>query len=261
MKYATLNGEKIEAAKDAKGICPSCGAELIPKCGNVNIHHWSHKGERNCDPWWENETDWHRAWKNKFPKEWQEVLHFDENGEKHIADVKTASDWVLEFQHSYLRPEERQARNTFYKKVVWVIDGTRRKTDIPRFQNLMSESEIIYGKPLIRRIRIPDEYRLIREWHDTYAWTLLDFQDEKETNLWFLLPKISENNIAYLLSCPRQEFINLHINSQFDDVVKIVKMLMSSFEQLSRMKSNITYQNKLVRLDPLAVKRRRFRPL
>jgi len=89
MKFALVNRNKIEAIKGAKGICPSCGSGLIARCGDVKINHWAHKGTRNCDIWWENETEWHRQWKNQFPKEWQEIVHFDEKGEKHIADVKT----------------------------------------------------------------------------------------------------------------------------------------------------------------------------
>ncbi|MCA6063582.1 competence protein CoiA [Thalassolituus marinus] len=111
MKYAIVNNEKIEATKGGKGSCPSCASELIAKCGELKVNHWSHKGSRNCDPWWENETEWHRSWKDYFPKEWQEVVHFDNSGEKHIADVKTKNGWVLEFQHSFLNPEERQSRN------------------------------------------------------------------------------------------------------------------------------------------------------
>jgi competence CoiA-like predicted nuclease len=49
MKFAVFNNSKIETSKGAKGYCPSCGSELIAKCGNVKINHWAHKGNRNCD--------------------------------------------------------------------------------------------------------------------------------------------------------------------------------------------------------------------
>ena len=78
MKFALVDGNKTEATKGAKGICPICGSELIAKCGEVKINHWAHKGIRNCDPWWENETEWHRSWKNNFPAEWQEIVLPDE---------------------------------------------------------------------------------------------------------------------------------------------------------------------------------------
>ena len=60
MKFAIVNGTKCEAIKRVKGFCLRCGSELIAKCGEVRINHWAHKGTRNCDPWWENETNWHR---------------------------------------------------------------------------------------------------------------------------------------------------------------------------------------------------------
>ena len=118
MKFALINGVKTEASKGANGICPYCGSKLVAKCGEIKINHWAHIGNRNCDPWWENETDWHRSWKGKFPNDWQEVIHRSDSGEKHIADIKTESGWVIEFQHSFLNPEERRSRIAFYKKLV-----------------------------------------------------------------------------------------------------------------------------------------------
>jgi hypothetical protein len=32
------------------------------------------------DPWWENETDWRRAWKNLFPKDCREIAHTAPHG-------------------------------------------------------------------------------------------------------------------------------------------------------------------------------------
>ena len=139
MRFALLNDERIEATKGAKGLCPSCGSELVAKCGEIKVHYWSHK--KKCDDyWWENETEWHRNWKNEFPREWQEVIHKDESGEKHIADVKTDEDWVVEFQHSAIASEERNSRDQFYKKLIWVVDGTRRKTDVKQFQKVLNDN-------------------------------------------------------------------------------------------------------------------------
>lgn len=221
MKFALINGNKVEATKGAKGLCSSCGSELIAKCGEVKVNHWAHKGNRNCDPWWENETDWHRSWKDKFPIDWQEVVQFDESGEKHIADVKTQSGYVLEFQHSYLNPEERRSRNAFYLKLVWVVDGTRRKTDKPQFQKAIEESTIVWKEPLIRRVHFPEEYRLLKEWHDSNALVFFDFQEANETKqskLWFLFPKTSTNE-AYLSIFSREDFVELHNNNKFDEIV------------------------------------------
>ena len=161
MKFALFNGERIEAKKGAKGECPCCGSELIAKCGEVYIHHWAHK--KKCDDhWWENETEWHRNWKNQLPEEWQEIIPRDESGEKHIADVKTSEDWVIEFQHSRLEPEERNSRDNFYTKLIWVVDGMRRKTDAKQFQNILNEAKAVFHEPLLLDVNYPEECRLLK---------------------------------------------------------------------------------------------------
>src|SRR5262245_33578258 len=109
MRFAVVEGERREAQPGLAAECQVCGHAMIPKCGEYRVWHWAHKGTRTCDPWWESETEWHRAWKNHFPKDWQEIIRWSEDGEKHIADVMTESGIVLEFQHSYLRREEREA--------------------------------------------------------------------------------------------------------------------------------------------------------
>jgi competence CoiA-like predicted nuclease len=114
MQFALVNGIKTEAMPGGKGICPCCESETIAKCGKYKIWHWSHKSQKNCDSWWENETEWHRQWKSYFPIENQEVVHKDiDSGEKHIADVKTFNGMVIEFQNSPINVEELKARENF----------------------------------------------------------------------------------------------------------------------------------------------------
>lgn len=103
-----------------------CKAEVVSKCGKKVVWHWAHTSKKHCDLWWENETPWHREWKSRFPGDWQEVIQFDPiTGEKHIADVKTASGLVIEFQNSPLSSEELDLREKFYKNIVWVINGAK----------------------------------------------------------------------------------------------------------------------------------------
>lgn len=173
MKYALVNSEKNEALKGMTGTCPSCGRQMIAKCGDKKIHHWSHKGKLECDPWWENETPWHRDWKGHFPIDWQEVTHRDEaTGEKHIADVKTSKGWILEFQHSYLRPEERKSRNDFYKRIAWVVDGTRLKGDLEKVQEAFKSARPV--NQLVLKIA-PDICSLFRDWASSHAPVFFDF--------------------------------------------------------------------------------------
>ena len=87
-KFALINGERKEPFKKGKGFCVCCGQDMIAKCGSKTIHHWAHKSLINCDTWWENETEWHRAWKSKFPSTWQEIVFTD----KASGGMKTDSN-------------------------------------------------------------------------------------------------------------------------------------------------------------------------
>jgi competence protein CoiA len=97
---------------------------MVAKCGPRVMHHWAHAGRRNCDPWWENETPWHREWKNLFPEDCREVSHAAPDGEVHRADIKTLTGIVIEVQHSNMTDAERLSRESFYGNLVWVVDGS-----------------------------------------------------------------------------------------------------------------------------------------
>jgi hypothetical protein len=84
MKFALVEGIRQEATAGARGLCPGCSSSVIPKCGEIRLRHWAHLSTMVCDPWREPETEWHRGWKDEFPKEWQEVWHRASSGEIHI---------------------------------------------------------------------------------------------------------------------------------------------------------------------------------
>src|SRR5262249_21135595 len=184
--------------------------------GRVRVWHWAHRGARICDSWWEPETEWHRAWKNHFPKSWQEIIHPSESGEKHIADVKTESGVVLEFQHSSLCPEGRESRESFYQNMVWVVDGLRRKQDRVKFFASL-------GAPIgvIRKLRIfsvpSDKDALLRDWVPSRVPVYFDFGDSEPGDtlrfntptLWRLNP-CSPNGRAYLSPVPKRFFLRVH---------------------------------------------------
>lgn len=143
MQYALVNGTRSEPFSNGRGICPVCESEVIAKCGSFVVHHWAHAPNQKCDPWWENETAWHRDWKNKFPAECREIIHFAIDGEIHRADIKTTTGIVIEFQHSQLSDSERLSREVFYRNLVWVIDGNEFKDNFDIFHMLPSpQSEL-----------------------------------------------------------------------------------------------------------------------
>ncbi len=123
MQYALVNSERHEAFPGGQGECPTCGSPTLAKCGPRVIHHWAHAGRKDCDPWWENETTWHREWKNLFPVECREISYTATDGEIHRADIVTHSGIVIEVQHSQMTDYERLSREAFYQNLVWIIDG------------------------------------------------------------------------------------------------------------------------------------------
>ena len=236
MKFALVNRQRQEAQPSLSGKCPACDHPMVAKCGEVKVWHWAHRGGRFCDPWWENETEWHRGWKDQFPVDWLEVVHQSETGEKHIADVKTDRGWVIEFQHSYLKPEERQSRDTFYPKLIWVVDGTRRKRDSAQLLNAWKEGVPVGENSLVRRA-FSDGCVLLREWADSNAPIFFDLGERQI--LWWLFAK-STNGSAYVAPYPRDKFIESHrgaatdIAREFDEFVNDIPKLVAVYESRSR---------------------------
>lgn len=220
MKFALINNNRTTATKGAKGLCPNCGAELIAKCGDLKVNHWAHKGIRNCDPWWENETEWHRAWKSNFSTDWQEVIMTDETtGEKHIADIRSEYGVVVEFQHSHIDPMERIKRETFYKKMLWVVDGTRLKRDYPRFLKSMGKFRLTNKKGYYV-IENPEECFPI-SWLNSSVPIVFDYKgtetiqyaSDRRYPLYFLFPK-SNNNQTIIAIISRESFIQSIVNGE-----------------------------------------------
>lgn len=203
MKFALIDGNRAEAVKGAKGICPNCESEVIAKCGEFKQPHWSHKAIRNCDPWWENETEWHRNWKNNFPIEWQEIVKYDEQtGEKHIADICTNYGLVVEFQHSHINPQERVKREAFHKSMIWIVDGTRLKRDFIRFQEAMSRFQRTNMKG-VYNVNTPNQC-FSAAWLKSTIPVLFDFKGNQtidnpkdiRNNLYCMMPQVEENEVT-----------------------------------------------------------------
>jgi len=187
MRYALVSGQKLEAQPGLKGICANCSGEMVAKCGRIKIWHWSHKGRPPCDPWWEPETEWHRAWKNHFPVEWQEVIQIDlATGEKHIADVRNPYGLVIEFQHSAIKFEERNSREKFYGEMIWVVDGKRNEFDEVNFN--LGRGGRIQDDPLAYQINWWGRSKFLHNWSDAKAKVYIDFGNEYLWRLVFFDP-------------------------------------------------------------------------
>lgn len=218
LRFAVVSNERVAAAPDLKGLCPGCAQPVTAKCGKQRIWHWAHRNERVCDQWWESETEWHRNWKRRFPLEWQEFIQHDtRSGEKHIADVRTSHNLVIEFQYSHLKPEERAARESFYGNMVWVVNGTRLPTVYQRFRK--GADKFIKIAQGWYSVDYPDEC-FPRAWLESSALVFFDFREATPTNppdverehLWCLLPKRA-GRYAIVTVMSREAFVKEASNS------------------------------------------------
>lgn len=211
MKFANIEGQRREAQPGISAQCPLCGTTVVAKCGHHKVWHWAHRRAHVCDRWWEPETEWHKIWKNEFPSNWQEIIQIAPNGEKHVADVKTKGGTVIEFQHSFLETKERMAREYFYGKMVWVVDGCRRKRDAD--QLLKSIGPCVYGiEPYILYVADHQGCTLLREWNTSPVPVYFDLgrrEDTGELTFWRRDP-ISHNGRVYLSPVSRDSFLKVH---------------------------------------------------
>jgi hypothetical protein len=232
MKFALVNGQRHEAQPKLSAICPGCDQPMIAKCGEVRMPHWAHRRTLLCDPWWENETEWHRNWKDQFPEAWQEYVYRAEDGEKHIADVRTDKGWVIEFQHSSIKPDERRSRDAFYKKLVWVVDGTRLKRDQKQFIETVNSGTSIAARLPIQRVR-PDECALLQKWIGSHTPIFFDFGGEQPL-AWLIAGR--PYGPAYVGPVSRASFIAMHGGGvtqsvrDFDELVKDFNGLVADYE-------------------------------
>ena len=176
------NGNRIKPSPRGRGFCPICEGPMIAKCGEIYRWHWQHDRERNCDSWKEHETAWHRAWKEIFPESWREII-IERNGEKHIADVLTKYDTVIEFQNSPISVNTILVRESFYKNMLWVINAKSFSTnfsirskvsqklmrleesykhDLKNFYSLESRDPV-YNKKIFDLERDKESYKRIQE--------------------------------------------------------------------------------------------------
>ena len=196
MKYATLNGERLEPAPKLKAKCPFCESDVVARCGKVRVWHWAHKSTTHCDHWWESEKQWHRDWKNLFPNEWQEQRRRDDSGEWHIADVLTPTGLALEFQHSAIARDEVEKRTGFHNDICWIVDGMRLESTVKQFKSALS-----HARPLSSRGAVVCEVyyydsRFLKRWSGLNAPVVIDFGFE---DVWVIGKSLANSALMYLV--------------------------------------------------------------
>ena len=144
----------VEAARGLRAICPLCRSVVVAKCGDIVEWHWAHQSGGDCDPWAENETAWHRWWKERAPEDWREVTMGTE--QVHRADIRREDGYVIELQHSAISVDEIVERETFYGRMVWLLDG-----------RLYSRGASQFGQWIDRFSRVSDG---VWHWSAAQSW-------------------------------------------------------------------------------------------
>ena len=181
MLYAIVNGEKTDAIPNTKGVCPLCDRTVYSKCGEINIWHWAHLKDESCDSWYEPETEWHKNWKYVFGKDVSEIV-IKKDGIKHIADVYTTENVVIELQNSPIQKQIIRKRENFYgERMIWLINGNAFK------QNFLISSTSIYDDDiylilhdLVQTDKLKKDFRFSwswarKSWEDVERHVFIDF--------------------------------------------------------------------------------------
>ena len=252
MQFALSDdGTKIEATPKARGLCPLCGEPVLARCGNKYVHHWAHLSGSECDSWSSRETQWHRKWKNQFPKDWQEVTCTKDSSEEvHRADVKTNYGLVLEFQHSKIEEPDKIAREQFYKDMYWIVDLSK---NIERKKLLMRQLESNqYTHNRLVCVNAAEVF--LNEWLNRDKIVIFDYlglEDQIEhsayNDLFCIIPSIGRKTYAYILIFKRDVFIEnikngvLHTflkkyTTELNNILLAEQMLLSGQIQIVRKK-------------------------
>jgi competence protein CoiA len=165
-------------------------------------------------------TEWHRLWKNKFPLHFQEYFHTDQvTGEKHVADIRSPENIVIEFQHSSISVKERTSREQFYPNLIWLVDGTRLNRDLPRF--LKGRSEFRQLKIGIFETEFPED-SFHKGWLSSAVPVLFDFlgtsdliRNEKFQNYLYCIFPTRLGNKSVVAEIPRNTFVTSVVNGQW----------------------------------------------
>ena len=130
MKYAMVDGERKHINSVERGtIGQDCWFPQyqVKACKGHYMQYWKYIADTPILPeGYENETDWHAAWKNSLNDEYVEVVLGDNN--EHRADIQTP-ERVIEIQKSPIPYDVARERSNFYFdlmgniRIIWVINA------------------------------------------------------------------------------------------------------------------------------------------
>lgn len=110
-------GNRCEPSPGASAVCPSCGARMVAKCGQLVEHHWAHYRTADCDDWSGRDSGWRHEWVSAAREENREVVV---NGRR--ADLLMPDGIVVVLQQGSLAAEMVAAKEVHFDRMVWLLD-------------------------------------------------------------------------------------------------------------------------------------------
>jgi len=268
------NNRKIRPSfSGQRAICPLCNGQVIGKCGEIYVWHWQHYQDRNCDPWKEHETDWHRRWKAKFPQEWQEVV-IEIYDKKHIADVKTAKGVVIEFQNSPISTATIREREEFYEKMIWVINADTFKDNFKTRSTVTSKLREEENEYLLELRTLDTEYKDELESYDKQIKNIESASISKSNELSRLKEKMEtlEENCLNKTDFSQKVINTLSTEYYFADTVNVIRQKLDNSlkQQLKEIQNQITEADREIKaaeqtmlsvlnMEPITIEGKEFR--
>jgi hypothetical protein len=191
MLFANFNGQRVEAKPNTTAKCPLCEQTVFSKCGEIIVWHWAHHKVTSCDSWYEPETAWHKNWKLVFGKEHCEI-GMSKNGVRHIADIQTQENVVIELQNSPIQKPTIRERETFYgESMIWIINGKVFRDNF-KYQVITPSAQLLEDAEYWRRhnplasgddVVRKDEFTFLwlrckKSWAEVQRKVFIDFGDE-----------------------------------------------------------------------------------
>lgn len=225
MRYAIQNGKKVHIKDAEKGsIGQDCWLKdfKLKACKGDYLQYWKYVDERPILPrGYENETEWHIAWKSLVKDEYCEVICGVNN--EHRADIKTL-ECVIELQYSHISLADAKERTKFYKeltgnRIIWIINCYG-----PCVKGYIKVGKQVKGK---------NYYEF--EWKRQIKW-VVDISELKDTHVYLdisinkksMLRIWRHENKLYCFWEDKQKFYNTYLKSISNDETDIK----SAFENL-----------------------------
>jgi len=129
MKYALVDGKKThikDVKRGERGLDIWHKSFRVKACKGHYMQYWKYEDDKPTLPsGYENETEWHAAWKACVKDECCEVV-CGSNSE-HRADIKT-DEYVIEIQNSSIPYEAVKERTKFYseitsRRIIWIVNA------------------------------------------------------------------------------------------------------------------------------------------